>query len=269
MTLQLPALWGALRYEFRMQIRRPTVWITFALFTLLMIALFQHPATTFEETYTRLLKQESLQKVLADWAFNINNYLPICVGALLAGRLPRDRRTRVDELFTTMPTTRGTRLWGKLFGAMLATTVPMFLIYLGGVCFIASYAHNLLAIPLAFPTFIVVALPGLIFISAFSLACTAFLWSPLYQFLFICYWYWNTLWFHTDLVSLSRTLLSPIGLYTVMGIYGLNESSSGQHPIHITGTPLQAIASILLLIATAVVAMLALDGYLNWRQAQQ
>jgi hypothetical protein len=88
--------------------------------------------------------------------------------------------------------------------------------------------------------------------------------------LFICYWFWNTLWFHADLPSLARTLLSPIGLYSAMGIYGLNESDSGsQHPIHITGTFGQGVASIVVLLVVAAGALLAVERYLTWRQARQ
>jgi hypothetical protein len=266
-----PALAGVLRCEFRMQIRRPSLWITFAVFTGLLVLLFnQGPVVNIRSYFVGLVAHEPLSKALANWCFNMMTYLPICVGALLANRLPRDRRTKVDELFTAMPTTLRTRLIGKFLGSTLATTLPMFVVYMAGVSYIAALAHNPLALLLAVETFAVIALPGVLFVGAFSVTVPALLWVPLYQFLFICYWFWNTLWFHADLPSLARTLLSPIGLYSAMGIYGLNESDSGsQHPIHITGTVGQGLASIVVLLVVAAGALLAVERYLSWQQARQ
>ncbi|HEX9413855.1 MAG TPA: hypothetical protein VF916_10170 [Ktedonobacterales bacterium] len=271
MTQQLPALVGALRYEFRMQVRRPTVWITFAIFTVLLVVLVnQGPVITVRGYFATLLAHESLSKAVADWCFNIASYLPICVGCLLAGRLVRDRRTKVDELFTALPTPLRTRLFGKYLGALLATALPMFLVYMLGIVYLAALAHNPLAILLALETFVVLALPGVMFVSAFSIAVPVLLWVPLYQFLFIGYWFWTTLWFHAELPNLARTLLSPISLYIAMGIYGLNESDSGpNHPIHITGTPAQGILSAALLLGVAAVVLVMCDRYLTWRQARQ
>ncbi len=250
-----PALAGAFAYEFRMQVRRPAVWLTFFVFTFLLFVLFnQGPAATFDGYYARLLAHEPMSKVLADWAFAVTSYLPICLGCLLANRLTRDRQTKVDELLTTLPTTLRVRLLGKYLGSMLATFLP----------------HNPLAPLLAVAEFVVIALPGVLFVSAFSITVPIFLWVPLYQFLFICYWYWNTLWFHSTIPNLARTVLSPIGLYIVMGIFGVDKSSGGpQHPILVSGTPLQAVANILVLMGIAALVLFAVDRYLTWRQARQ
>lgn len=260
---------SALTYEFRMQVRRPTLWITFAVFTALMFALLNRGDAALGVYYPNLIRHAPLSKVVADWALNVNKTLAICVGCLLAGRLPRDRRTRVDELFASMPASLGARLWGKFLGATLATVVPMAVIYAIGVGYIVSVSHDLAAIPLAVETFAVLALPGLLFVGAFSIAVPALLWVPIYQFLFIGYWYWNTLWFHRELPNLGRTLLSPIGLFIGMGIYGLDESSTGQHPIRMTGTLLDGVVSLVLLLVIAATVMIALERFLQWRQARQ
>jgi len=269
MILSLAELVGAARYEFRMQVRRPTVWIVFAAFTGLLVLLLNQGQSALGPYYTHLVAHTTLLKALADWTFNVNTFLPICLGPLLADRLPRDHRTRVDELFTSMPAPLGTRLVGKYLGALLATLLPMLIIYAVGVGYIAFLARNPLAIPLAVVTFAAIALPGMLFVGAFSIACTAILWTPLYQFLFIGYWYWNTLWFHADIFNLSRTLLSPIGLIIVMGVFGLNESSDSQHVIHISATPLQGVASMVTLLAITALVLFALERYLHWRQVSQ
>ena len=36
-----------------------------------------------------------------------------------------------------------------------------------------------------------VNLPGLLFVAAFSVSCPVILWVPLYQFLFVGYWFWG------------------------------------------------------------------------------
>lgn len=268
------ALRAALIYEFRMQVRRPALWVTFGVFTALLALLFnQGPIITIHGYFAGLVARESLPRALADWCFALNTYLPLCVGCLIAGRLSRDRRTRMEEIFMALPATVRARLAGKYVGTLLASVLPMLAVYIVGVGYLAVLAHNplalLVALVLALPTFLIVAAPGLCFVAACSLALSAIIWVPIYQFLFIGYWYWNTLWFHANLPNLARTLLSPIGLYIVMGIYGLDESGTGpQHPIHITGTAFQGIASIAVLFATSVLILLALERLLTWRQAR-
>jgi ABC-2 type transport system permease protein len=113
-----------------------------------------------------------------------------------------------------------------------------------------------------------VALPGILFVAAFSIAVPAILWVPLYQFLFIGYWYWQTLWFHAELPNLGRTLLAPIGVYALGGIYGYLDSDP-RHPPQLSPTPAEGVASIVLLVGTAALVLVVLERYLIWRQARQ
>ncbi len=272
---ELGALRGALIYEFRMQARRPALWITFAVFTAVLALLFnQGPVVTLHSYFAGLVARESLPQAVADWCFALNTYLPLCVGLLIAGRLSRDQRTRTDELFAALPATLRARLAGKYLGTLGASVLPMLVIYLLGVCYLAALVRTPVATPLALllalPTFLLVALPGLCFVAACSLAFSAMVWLPLYQFLFIGYWYWNTLWFHATLPNLARTLLSPIGLYVVIGLYGIDESSTGSnHPLRLTATPAQGIASIAVLLGASMLVLLAVERLLTWRQTRQ
>ncbi|MGH2518105.1 MAG: hypothetical protein ACRDHP_20875, partial [Ktedonobacterales bacterium] len=124
MTSYLSALAGAFHYEFRMQVRRPSVWITFLVFTALLFYLLNQGQENLGVMLSSAVAHQPLSTVIASWAFNVNTYLPICVGALLANRLPRDRRTKVDELFTALPAPLGTRLMGKYLGSLAATMLP-------------------------------------------------------------------------------------------------------------------------------------------------
>ncbi|GCE10220.1 ABC transporter permease [Tengunoibacter tsumagoiensis] len=263
---------GIVRYEFLMQLRRRSLWITFLIFTLLILVEYGQGSSRLDKTVPLLLAQMPLLAVAAHWAFNATTFLPICVGALLADRYTRDRRTHVDELLTTMPVFLRSRLFGKYIGSLLATLIPMFLVYSGLIGYTLSVSHNWLLIPYALETFIVIALPGVLFAGAFSIAVPAVLWVPLYQFLFICYWFWNTLWFHADLFNLGRTILAPTGLYIAFGFYDLGryEDTKGPHGdpgIH--SSPLLAIESTLLLIALAILVIFALEGYIRLRRALQ
>ncbi len=202
-----------------------------------------------------------LLPTLVQWTSNLNRLFPIGVGVLLADRLPRDHRTRVDELFRSMPTTLSARLAGKYFGSLLATLIPVLLLYGIGVGVIAWQTHNIIAIPLAIVTFASIMLPGFLFVAAFSLACTAILWVPLYQFLFICYWFWgNVLGTNSGIPTISDTILTPVGKYAAQGFFGVDT--------YINATPVQATESVLLLLGIAAFALFGLWSYLKWEYSQ-
>ncbi len=269
---QLSVFTGAFRYEFFMQIRRRMLWITYiVLITLvLVIQLTGGDKTDLHQAVSDALKHFSLQTVVASWTFELNGYGPLCAGLLLADRLLRDRRRKVDELFNSLPATFKARLFGKYLGSMIASIVPMLLIYCIGIGYILSLSGNWLTIPLAIETFIVIVLPGLLFISAFSLALPLLLTLPLYLFGFIGYWLWTSLWFHREILNLARTIISPIGVYSYFGFFnGKALANDPRHPVDLTITPWQGLASVLVLTAIALLVILALDGLVKWRQTQQ
>lgn len=259
---QFPVFFGALVYEFRMQIRRRAVWITMILLILLVIMALRG----FTGGYNTFLgiNELPLQTVIANWTDIINAILPIGVGVLLADRLPRDRRMRVDELFTSMPGALSSRLVGKYTGSMLATLVPMFAFYCTGIGYIFFQVQQPQVLLLAVETFAAIVLPGILFISAFSIACPAILWVPLYQFLFVGYWFWgNWLGARTGIPTLSDTILTPVGTYISSGFFG-DSIFPIQH-----ATVWQGIESMLLLLGIAAIVMIVLWSYLKWQQLRQ
>ncbi len=259
---QLSVMLGVARYEFRMQIRRPAVWITMILLEALMIGIYiRSPRIA---TYiASLVTQNSLLYILAFWTITLNRLLPVGIGVLLADRLPRDRRTKVDELFTSLPGKLSARLIGKYLGSMLATLIPMFAFYAIGVGYVIYLTGNLLAIPLALETFAVITLPGILFITAFSIACPAILWVPLYQFCFVGYWFWgNELGPRQGIPTLSTTILTPMGGAMANGFYGLDAG-------FVMATPTQGVESMVLLIGIAIFVMFVLWNLLRWQQVRQ
>jgi len=83
---RLNVLLGALNYEFRMQIRRRSVWITFISLGLLLTQfhIWNRPLTTLAE------------QAIIYWTGVVQTILAIAVGILLADRLPRDQRLKLE-----------------------------------------------------------------------------------------------------------------------------------------------------------------------------
>ena len=264
MVNQVSVLMGAIQYEFKMQIRRRALWITFIIVFGLFALFFA--TSSFLKEMPSFLAHNTLITTLVFWTFYVNTYMPICVGVLLADRLPRDRKLKVDELLGTFPARFDARLIGKYLGSMLATLTPMFLFYVLGLFYITVVSANILALPLGLVTFLVIVIPGMLFISAFSIACPAIMSVPVYQFLFIGYWLWgNIFWFRTEIPTLGRTILSPIGIYMAFGIFG----GGGFDTKGIHATFLDGVASMVVQIGIALLVLFALVRYLRWRQEHQ
>jgi len=257
---QLPIFFGVLRYEFRMQIHRRALW--FAILCFIILFVIRGPGAIFHELITNIY-DIPMVPLIATWTSQVNTFLPIAVGVLLADRLWRDKRTKVDELFSTMPGSLSTRLLGKYLGSTLATLLPIFLFYSFGIGFIYYKFQNPIIIPVALATFAAIILPGILFISAFSIACPTIIWLPLYQFLFVGYWFWgNLLSPRNGIPTLSNTILTPYGGYMSTGFFGAPFSMAG-------ATPLEGTASILLLLSITMLVMYLLWGLLRWQQARQ
>jgi ABC-type transport system involved in multi-copper enzyme maturation permease subunit len=248
------AVMGAARYEFRMQARRKAVWIVLGIFGLLAF-------TGFSGNW-RMLGEAPTEYVSVGWAFQVQTFIPIAFGCLLADRVPRDRSFKVGELLETAPAPRGARLVGKYLGATLATLVPILLTYLAGIAYAVAKGHPE-AIPTALLAFLAVNLPGLLFVAAFSVSVPAVLWVPLYQFLFIGYWFWgNLLSPDSNIPTISGTWLTPIGKYAANGFFGPSPLGSSD------AAAWEGAVSIALLLGLAALALFAAHHCLRWKQAR-
>lgn len=262
---QLLVFFGVTKYEFRMQIRRRAMWITFFCLALLG-SILGGPVATYRHLIDNPFHLTLLQLV-AFWTSQVNSFMPIIFGIMLADRLARDRRTKVDELFITTPAALNIRLAGKYVGCVLATIIPVILFYSIGIGFILYQTQNPIILLYALETFAVIALPGLLFVAAFSIACPAIMWVPLYQFLFVGYWFWgNLLGPAQGIPTLSATILTPVGTYMDAGIFG---DPLGRNSLSISPTYLQGVESIVLLLAITILVMFVLWSMLKWQQARQ
>lgn len=206
---------GATFYEFRMQVRRKALWLVTGIFFVL---------TSFVVGFQDLQQELDfwpVVEVFAKWAQTLQNLMPIAFGVLLADRLPRDRRLRAEELLESLPGSLSERFLGKYLGATLATLLPLFLIYAAGIVYIVVDRGSTEAIPLGLAVFVATSLPGLLFVAAFSVSCPVVIWVPLYQFLFVGYWFWgNLLNPNREIPTISGTWLTPYGSYMMNGFFG-------------------------------------------------
>lgn len=245
---------GVLTYEFRMQIRRHALWLTF-LFFALALSLDLKELITFQN-------QKPLLLVMTQWTMLNNTFMPLFIAFFLTDRFLRDERIKVDELLVTAPASLFLRLVGKYLGATLATLVPIFLFYCVGASCVLLHAHSLQVIVLVIELFPAIVLPGALFVSAISLACSVLIWPPLYQCLFIGYWFWGNIlppYPHSPfpVPTISDTLLTPIGSYISAGLFGV-PAFTIQH-----ATMMQGVTSMLLLLGISVMVIMVFWLYVK------
>src|SRR5579862_9979770 len=252
---QWSAFWGVARYEFVMQARRWRLWIGFLIVTTLTFL-----ALLGTKTWSDLSRRPSVVSSFAAVASLVMFFLPIAAGFLMTDRLTRDRKTRVEETLNTLPARPGVRLSGKYVGAVGATLAPMLLAYVAGIGYmLATRGHDSLSFPLAVAPFLAIIVPGTLFVAAFSLVCPLVIWGPLYQFLFLGYWFWGNLVYLPRLPTLNGTLLTADGDYPAVAWFG-SDSAVIAH-----ASTQQAIASIALLLGLSALILLAGWGYQRWR----
>jgi len=240
----LATLMASATYEFRMQIRRRSLWLVLGLLGAYMVWL---------EVDSRVGNGETAAGQAAGWVWLLQVFLPVAFGVLLADRFPRDRKLRVDELLETSPAPMGTRLLGKYLGATAATLVPILATLAAGLgVLIAQGADPGAVITTAIPAFLLVDLPGLLFVAAFSVCCPLIMPVPVYQFLYVGYWFWGNLMPPEIMPTLRDTWLAPIGWQAGRGLFHLFEDTPG--PIATTADAVISISILLLGAAAALVA---------------
>jgi ABC-2 type transport system permease protein len=99
-----------------------------------------------------------------------------------------------------------------------ATILPIFALYLVGVGVILTRGYGPSVIPLALAAFLAINIPSILFVGAFAIACTGYLWTPLFQFLFVGYWLWGTLNPTESIPTPSGTLISSGGVFAFTGL---------------------------------------------------
>lgn len=242
---------GVLRYEFRMQLARPSLWLAMAALAALLLTLAVHRAPPGQLTAD-----------LAVAAVKLNWLAPMLTGVLLADRLVRERRLRTAELLDATGVDPLLRLWGKYVGVTAAAAVPVALIWTVTVARFAIVRGQPTAFLIGLAAFLAIQLPGLLFVTGFALVCPMLLNPILYRVLFVGYWLWGNLLSPNYLPTLAGTPLTPLGDYARAGLFGgpnpYAESGIGAPDHTSTATALASITLLLLLPALIVSGYAAL-----------
>jgi ABC-2 type transport system permease protein len=243
---------GVVRYTYRMQIRRRSVWIV--LIGLGSLTLLAERGT---------VHYASAHDAAVLWAIGVNTILPLAFGILLADRLPRDETLHVTALLTGAPISRRLHLLGTYVGTALATMTPILLIFGAGFAVMYAMWQQASLLPLTLAAFLTINLPGLLFVAAFSLAVPLFMPVPVYQVLFTGYWFWGNLLQPNvfGIPTLSDTLLTPLGDQRASYFFGIGISANGPT----RPDPMLGIASIVLLALCATLALTIAWVYLRQR----
>jgi ABC-2 type transport system permease protein len=232
---------GVFAYEFRMQIRRRSVWLVLGVLGAYMLRVLIDQ-----------IGRERGDRLVVEWAWLLQVLCPIALGILLADRFARDRRVGVDEILQTSPIADWLRLLGKYLGSTAATIVPIAIVYAIGVVYIAGSRDAGTVAALAVPAFGLICLPGLLFVAAYSVCVPIVMKVPLYQFLFVGYWFWGNLMPPQIMPTLRDTWLSPIGTVAEQAFFRV--FTEGQTP---DWQLMDGVMSIAVLLAGAVAALVA------------
>ena len=255
---------GVLRYEFLMQFRRRSVWLVLVFVSVLGFGLWvslvsAHPVSSPRSVSLPQTTAHDLVLYLAQFSAW---FLPLGAGLVLADRLARDKKLQVSELLDTFPGSLGARLLGKYLGSTLATLAPMVLIYLSGVGYVLARFHSPQSLLLAFEAFAAILLPGTLFAAGLSVALPAFLKVPLYQILFVGYWFWaNLMSPRFKIPTLVGTMLNATGPWAQEAFFHFQWVFLVLHP-----TVWQGMASIALLVGLGGLAVCAAWLFLRWEQ---
>jgi ABC-2 type transport system permease protein len=259
----LRAFGASLRYEFRMQVRKRSVWIVPALTVALFLLIGGSLLRDLFDPNERSLEAKT---TVIGLALQVHGLLSIGFGCLLADRLIRDDRLRVAPILDATPARPGARLLGKYLGAGAATSIPIFVVYFG---LASAYAVNTGApgaLGWALAATGLVIVPGLLFVAAFALAVPLIMPAPLFRVLFVGYWLWGNLVAPQLMPTLARTLIYPIGGYpldALLDFHGIggDDTLAGPVPgatlnfLRPDPTPAMAWLSIAVLLALAAAAL--------------
>ncbi len=263
----LSVISGALRYEFLMQIRRRSMWLVLVIVSVLGFSVWipllsAHPVSRPHVISTPQETAFDTMMYLAQFAAW---FLPLGAGLVVADRLARDKKLHVDEILNTSPGGLFARLLGKYLGSTLATLVSVLLIYLLGVGYVLGKFHDPQSLLLALEAFAAILLPGIVFATGFSVAFPVLLKVPLYQILFIGYWFWaNLMSPRFPIPSPVATMLNATGPWAQEAFFHFQWVFLILHP-----TIWQGVESIALLVGLGFLAVCAAWLYLGWEQAHR
>ena len=260
---KLKAFIGVFCYEFRMSIRRWSLWLATGILMILHLTSVLLPPETFDLLPTG----QGVLSYAGTFAYLLNLFMPVVGGILIADRLVRDQRIGVDELLRSTALKHAPYLAGKFFGALASITLPVLLCSLLMGVKTAALGAPVTIIPAMLLAFLGINLPAYILITAFSLACPLVIPVRVYQVLFTGYWFWGNYISPTVLPTLNGTILSANGGFVLTAFFGGFYRGFGPEsaPLSNIGT---ALFNLLALSGCAFLALIAAERSLAWRAAR-
>ncbi len=247
---------GVLKYEYRMSIMRPGVLIVSGLFTVLF--LFLVPTASSYSNGPKINWWEE-----AGWlAFSLNIIFPVFAGIIASDRGVRDIKLDVRELLRVTELSNTTYILGKYAGVVLSLLTLQF-----AILFLISLAYiGILKAPWGFlPNVLLASLfvnvPGIMFVTAFSLVCPLFMPVRVYQILYTGYWYWGNYLNPAVIPSISDTVLNAAGKYTLSAVY--RAPFGGE-----AATIGEAVINVVVLLACAAIALFGMGRILALRESR-
>ena len=254
-------LFGLVRHEFFMYLRRPSVWIAYLLISVFysMTMFFPDPTSPDSPFPVNELWQFAGQTL-----FYGNMFMTLMAGILAADRMQRDFRLGVCELQSSTPLRQPVYILAKYIGVLAAALTPMLIwLLLSGVAYVILLGAPLQFIGILLVAFIGMAVPAHAFVIAFSLACPLVMPVRIYQVLFTGYWFWGNYLNPGAFPTISETLLVPSGKYVWGGFLGGFPSNMLiLGPVY---TAQQAVMNLIVLALCIVAVLLVLNSYLRWQ----
>ena len=208
----LSQLLAVTRYEFSMQVRKKSLWLS-----MLLVAGF----LAIDNSGTRFPQGDApAHQVMAGWAVLFWIFLPLAAGMVLADRMVRDRRLGTTSLLESLPAGDGVFITGKYLGGVAATALPPLLLMVIAGGYEAVNRGTPAMLGWAVVAWALGMVPGLLFIAGFAYACPLVLTAPLFRVLFVGYWFWGNLLNPDFMPSLTGTLLTPVGDYPMSWLLG-------------------------------------------------
>lgn len=255
---------GVFRYEYRMSIRRWSLWLSFGLLMLLHMTSVLMPP----DLAVAVPKGNEVFQFAGTMGFMFNIFMPVVGGILAADRLVRDQKIGVDELLRSTALRRITYLAGKYFATVCSITTPVLIINLLMGASRFAMGAPVTIFPAMLVSFLAVNLPAYLFIVAFALACPLVIPVRVFQVLYTGYWFWGNLLSPTALPTLNGTYLTANGLFMVYGFFG-GVFGFGGPVMQRIPTQVDAIINLAVLAIVAGLALFAADRYLVWREANR
>ena len=250
----MKTFFGILAYEYRMSITRKAVLIVTGIFIAIFIFILLSGNVTITDTDLNLWEDAG------SIVMGLNIFFPVVAGIIASDRAVRDNKLNVRELLRVTKLKNATYIAGKYLGVVLSLVTMQFsIVLIYGLTTVIFYGFSPMYLLYLLAASSLINIPGLFFITAFSLACPLIMPVRVYQILFTGYWYWGNFLNPEFIPTIANTLLHAAGKFAASAYFNFN-FGSGTVPIS------KANANIAIMFLCAAAALVVMERYITWRE---